>query len=459
MVFIRTSSKIIGDNMELTPHQQEREDRVIWLVEKGKKRVVIIGSAGVGKTVLVGSLVKYFSNKFRYGCIYVTAPTNKALAVLKTKVEEGDNIIFKTIHSALRLKKYDDSKTGKRTFVKGYRNGIPKADDFEVSKICIIDESSMLNSEIEGNSKKGEERIEGYLKDYNGTIIYVGDDKQLNPVGEPFSPVFHKGYPTVELTEIVRQGEGNPIIDLSRDLDIIYFKKPRIFPISNGIKTVSNLNGYLYSNDIQAIIDNLAMVNGTDELKYLAYTNKEVDKMNEMVRARRYGTPRRLELEETIIFNSPFGDFYTNQEIKVEKLDIVEGNVNMPTFETRFDSGSNPINNKFDKLWMKLYVVNDSFGVVHEDSDKIFKEAVKDIKNKCIKIGWDWRGYYWFVEQFADIKYNHAITVHKSQGSTYKESILNIQDIGFCRDSVERQRLLYTAVTRASNLVILHKVR
>lgn len=447
--------------MELTPHQQEKEQQVIDLAETGHKRIVIIGSAGVGKTVLVASLARYFSECYWNGFIYVTAPTNKALAVLKTKVEvhEGDNIILKTIHSALSLKKYDDPKTGKRTFIKGKKSGRVQADDFDFSRICIIDESSMLNSQIEGNCEKGDKKVSGHLESYEGIVIYVGDNKQLNPVGEPFSPVFGKKYPTVELTEIIRQGEGNPIINLSRDLDMIYFKKSKIFPVSNGTKTISKLNGYLYSDNMQTIVDNLAMVNGTDELKYLAYTNKEVDKMNGIVRERRYGTPAKLELEETIIFNSPFDEFYTNQEVKVEKLDVIEWNVSLPTFYTTYDTSGNPINDKFDKVRLKCYIVNDSFKVVHEDSDKAFKEAAKEIKNKCLKIGWDWRGYYWFVEQFADIKYNHAITIHKSQGSTYKESILNIQDIGFCRDSAERERLLYTAVTRASNLVILHKVK
>jgi hypothetical protein len=76
----------------------------------------------------------------------------------------------------------------------------------------------MLNSDfIGGNPTR---TPQPYLADYPFPIIFIGDNKQLNPVGEQVSPVFVQGYPKVELTEIIRQGEGNPIIELSRDLDI-----------------------------------------------------------------------------------------------------------------------------------------------------------------------------------------------------------------------------------------------
>ncbi len=45
------------------------------------------------------------------------------------------------------------------------------------------------------------------------------------------------------------------------------------------------------------------------------------------------------------------------------------------------------------------------------------------------------------------------------QGSTYKEAILNIGNIGFNSDMAEKQKMLYTAITRASDLVILNNVK
>ena len=68
----------------------------------------------------------------------------------------------------------------------------------------------------------------------------------------------------------------------------------------------------------------MAKVNGTDEMKYLAWTNTEIDKINSEVRKRIYGEfPNKVELGETIVMDGPYKDYTTNQEIKVEKLEEI----------------------------------------------------------------------------------------------------------------------------------------
>lgn len=44
------------------------------------------------------------------------------------------------------------------------------------------------------------------------------------------------------------------------------------------------------------------------------------------------------------------------------------------------------------------------------------------------------------------------------QGSTYKQVIVNIKNLSINQNFKEYKRLLYTAVTRASELLILYKV-
>lgn len=435
----------------LTPHQQEKFDEVISLLRKGNKRINLIGSAGVGKTVLASELVKFvckdmtINPNYNNGEVYVTAPTNKAMAILQGKIQA--KVEFKSIHSALKLSRYVDRKSGQVTFVPPKKSWGKYKNPFEQAKFCILDESSMLNSDFIGGNER---TLVPYLKDFTFPILFIGDDKQLNPVGEPNSPVFHQGYPTVELTEIIRQGEGNPIISLSRDLDLLRFKKPHLI----------DGKGYTYSNHLPSIIDNLAEVNGTDELKYIAYTNDKgfgnVDSINELVRIKRYGNPKRIEKEETIVFNSPYGSFYTSKELKVEKMEIITSDISVPRETTKFEQGSP--SNEVDYIKLKFYRVNDSINIIHEDSDAMFKLVASVLTENCKRHGWNWQGKYFFEEQFADIKYNHAITVHKSQGSTYKQTILNIGNIDFNKDASSKQRMLYTAVTRASDLVILNNM-
>jgi ATP-dependent exoDNAse (exonuclease V) alpha subunit len=419
----------------LKKSQQINYDNIINSVAKGEKRIVLKGSAGTGKTILVSHLVNYYLEKFgRWDTskVFVTAPTNKALSILQQKIKAHKNLTFSTVHSALKLQRNINSKTGVVKYVPGFTKG--KEPPFLNCKIAFVDECSMLNSDLIM-----------YLDKFNFPIIFIGDDKQLNPVGELDTPIFNRVYPEFELTEIIRQGAGNPIIDLSRDLDLIWFKQEKLV----------EEKGYIYNNEKESIISNLAEVNGTDDLKYLAWTNAEVDSMNNFVREKIYTKPNKIELRETLVFKEPFGDFWTNQEIVVKSLDVVTKNFNIPNHKTKFEKGVwiNPSYHQF-----KVYMINGYVPVIHEDSDQDFLEMKRDISANCRSKNWDWKGYYYFLEQFANMTYNHAISTHKSQGSTYKEAIINVGNLNLNKNAEEKQRLFYTAVTRASDLLILSNV-
>lgn len=354
-------------------------------------RLLIKGSAGTGKTYLVNALLKQIgSNKH----ILCTAPTNKALSVLKNKVDVAHNIEFATTHSALKLKRFINYNDGTVSFKPSYSD---KNLPLKGINILVVDEASMVNSEMLSY-------IEEHSKIQDTKVIFLGDSKQLNPVGEEESPVFIVNYPTVELTEIVRQGLGNPIIEMSRNLSLIYSKKDN--RISEG--------GYIYSNDREKVIETLASVNGTDDLKYLAWTNKEVDTINSLVRKRIYGVPKKVELGESIILNAPYNENFTNEEITIKTLDVVEKNFNYFNKEGSkiTDPESEDAIIRFIKL--KHYIVNGYMLIIHEDSEKDFDELKKKLKAKAKLAEISWKDYYEFVEQFADFKYNHAITVHKS---------------------------------------------
>lgn len=433
--------------MSLTAHQSHRLDDSLTILKTGK-RLLIKGSAGVGKTYLVNELIGRLSAQARNKKIFCSAPTNKAVAVLKGKVDERDNLEFTTVHSALKIKRQVNFKTGAITYKPYFSEKYPP---LKGVALFIIDESSMLSTELL-------EYVETHAIKNNCTVIFIGDAKQLNPVGEEVSPVFVKNYPEVELTEIIRQGAGNPIIDLSRNLDVI----------AERLDKRLDDNGYLFSNSLPQVIETLAAVNGTDELKYLAWTNKEVDMINKLVRKRIYGeNPKKVELGETLVFDEPYKEeFYTNQEIKVETLAEKEKEFFYPAGRAKgvFDSITT-----YNPIKLKYYSVNikksqetgemvDNVIVIHEDAQADFDKLLANLRSMCKARVIPWVDYYKFKEGFASMKYNHAITVHKSQGSTYGQTIVNIKNLGLNKNKPERARLLYTAVTRASKLLILYKV-
>lgn len=421
--------------MALTQHQEEKMNTGLGILSTGN-RLLIKGSAGVGKTFLVDVLIDRFREMFRNNrTVLCSAPTNKAVAVLKGKIRPKNNLEFSTTHSALKLKRQINNKTGEVKFTPWFDERYPP-----LKGIClmIVDEASMINTEIL-------EYIETYATMHHVKVVFLGDEKQLNPVGEIHSPVFHMNYPEIELTEIVRQGEGNPIIELSRNIKDIWKGRPQL---------INDTHGYTYTIDRQRIVNSLADVNGTDELKYLAWTNREVDNLNAVVRNKIYGNPNKVELGETLIFNAPYEDlFFTNEEMKVEELDIV-------TKKKMVRIKNNVVTKEYEEvpLELKLYMANDVVEIIHEDSMREWNNMVKQLKQNCFDKLLDWRTYFSFVESFADVKYNHAITVHKSQGSTYQKTIVNVRNLNMNRKKEEKDRLFYTAVTRASDLLILYNV-
>jgi hypothetical protein len=418
--------------MALTAHQQEIADQFIELVEAGHKRILLKGSAGTGKTFMTQELIKIMKHElYQYGAVYVCAPTHKALSVLKTKIEAKDYIHFRTIHSAQQLTQKIDFKTGQKSFVQVPEN--PKNPRFRAAQVVIVDEASMLESQL----------ID-YNDDYPDLLfVYVGDHKQLPPVGEKKSRVFTSGYPEVWLQEIVRQGAGSPIIELSNDLSLIRSRLKESNP-----NYVNEVGGYIFENDRDYIIEKLAEVNGTDEIKYVSWTNADVDKMNLDVRRKIYGIPNKVELNESLIFTAPYRDFKNNQEIKVNTLEHIEGTLIIPTIETKFGidaSGNLFIKDQFkdggmiktyDTEEIKLYLINEEIQILHEDYDALFKKKANELKAKCKEKEIIWPAYYWFIERFAQFTYNHALTVHKSlEIGSYKTYLI----AGISLESIQLQ--------------------
>jgi ATP-dependent exoDNAse (exonuclease V) alpha subunit len=419
----------------LTKHQQEKFREILNFIKQGETVILLKGSAGVGKTWLVHTLIKELTYTIKPFKIMCSAPTHKALAVINSKVKIK-LVKFSTVHSALQYRSSINKETGKRVFSSHPNDKWPPLKDI---KYWIIDEASMIDTDML-------KTILFHAKLQETTVIFVGDDKQLNPVDEEDSPVFNQKYPEVELTEIIRQGEGNPIITLSRDIPKIWERKSNLLGGPEGQDV-----GYLHTQNLARIIEELAKVNGTDEFKYLAWTNKEVDKINKLVRHRIYGdNPDKIELGETIIFNAPYKNYTTNETVEV--LELEKTTINQQIVLK--DQGTK----QSISVEFNIYIINKNIKVLNDSSLAIFKKystlTNKNCKDKMLS--YVERNY--FLSIFADFNYNHALTIHKSQGSTYKTTVLNVRDINFNQKEKEKQRLFYTGVTRASDLLILYNV-
>lgn len=185
--------------MMLTPEQERVYDAALrWAREAGAGEVLTIGGyAGTGKTTLVGALAAALaSNGAR---IAFCAMTGRAASVLRNKLVEAGFDFHQgghqcsTVHG-LAFIPVEDKETGE---VMGWR------DKEEVPfDIIVLDEASMVTDKVFES-----------LQRYGLPIIAVGDHGQLPPVMSSFSLM---EAPELRLETIHRQAEGSPIIQLSK---------------------------------------------------------------------------------------------------------------------------------------------------------------------------------------------------------------------------------------------------
>lgn len=456
--FETTEKSEIPEPNPLTEHQNQVMNDILEALKNNKKKIVLKGSAGVGKTFLVQYLIKEYRKIRPSGTVVIAAPTNRAVSVLMEKQPKPPYyMVFQTIHKALFLKRHINEKTGVVTFKPDYN---PKRErPFKGCSLVIVDEASMLNSELLYYLESPEY---AYIP-----MIFLGDGKQLNPVGEQDSPIFLRKdqsgqyidlkigetevnykvpeYEEFELTEIVRQGKNNPIIDLSYNLS-------KVSLLENNITEEGE--GYRYTSDFQECID---IIKADEEsVRYLAWTNAEINSVNSTVRNQIYGNPNKVELGETIVFSEPYEGkdimYWTNYELKIKDLKIRTQKVT-PIFKFKYeDDGMQEITIEND---LTYYLINDDVKIIHESSYYDFLDMIKHIKH-LTKFGLSWKAYYSFSESFARFGYRYALTVHKAQGGTFKRVIINMKNLNLNKNLPERKRLWYTAITRASKEVILY---
>ena len=465
--------KRIVDTNVLNGDQRSAFGKMVKYVNNPSDRSVYVlrGWAGTGKTFCVSLLVNYLLSELHYNKnwyrIAVTGPTNKSVRVIRRTSDIHDTrVSFQTIHKLLGLKE-KITREGKQEFVKdpGFQPKISKI------KLLIIDEVSMLNDDLFEKILKHRDDIK---------IICMGDPAQIPPVGKvdciPFREDLAEEYNicTVDLKTIMRQKMDNPIISSSVKI------RENISQSDSGVLPESIINdsgeGVEFLNlgvpEVRKKIPELIakyfkstkFQDDSEYSKVIAWRNKTVLTMNNLVRRVIYGEENvssRILEGEKLILNSPYiimGTvlFNTNDEFTVESFEIKSQKAKVNDLE---------IDLKYYET--KVWFLDDNstrhtetIEILHEDSEYDFQRVANILRNIAIqKKGKDksWIAYYDFLREFADVSYAYCITAHKSQGSTYETSFVMEDDIETNWDVIERNRIKYTAYTRASKKLYVLK--
>lgn len=293
------------------------------------------------------------------------------------------------------------------------------------------------------------------------------DPAQIPPVGKlhsiplskSISRKYEEGY---TLTQIMRQAEGHPIIEASFAIRDNLSNPEPIPNLESKIQPDMALFRFRPDRDRDILMGTLNTLFTCDNFKanpdfakVIAWRNKTIDTVNKVIREFIYPGQvlTKVMIGEKVLANKPIFDeektiiFTTSEEFSIKGFTIVDKKLRFGglTFEGKF------------------YVCNTSKGekirVLHEESEASYAKFLDDLKNKAIKSKDSkvWVEFYKAMKYPADLAYNYAITAHKSQGSTYRNVVILEDDIDANRNIVERNRIKYTAYSRASTMLYIYK--
>jgi hypothetical protein len=432
--------------------------------------ILLEGYAGTGKTFVMSKFIKYLVLMLHKE-VAVTAPTNKAVKVAKSMANYKHQLIrYKTLHSLLGLKEVIDQK-GKRSFAPSRDpNDEPQISDVDV---LIIDETSMMSDDLLELVMEHLPRLK---------VIFIGDPVQIPPVNKPDTWVF---MPHMReklrigryvLTQVRRQALDSPILNLATIIRQ-HYKSPELpYDLKTEIVNGSGIVA-LARSDRKMILDicqhyfaSEVFQDNADFMKVIAWTNDTVDKMNYHIRPMIFKDQRltKVMMGEKLVADQPIIEnsvgqktilYTTNDEFEVEAYTIDQIELfGRAEFTVRFYNAKVWNYDEYGKKKFKF------IKIVHEEGEEAYNKLEKYLKSQAMQKGiepWDraqrWRLYYDSVGMFAKVKYNYAITAHKSQGSTYENTMIIDSDIAVNPRIEERNRIRYVSITRAKKLLFIVK--
>lgn len=444
--------------------------------EKDYKRA-LIGPAGTGKTYLVRALIR--NSNLSFSTIGLAAPTHSACRVLHESINLP-NIKVNTLQSDLGLRLNFDIDKFDINNPPFDPKGKIKIGGY---KIYIVDESSMINRDLCIF-------LEEVCKTNKCKLLYIGDDAQLAPIGEKYSPAL-KGLESCRLTEIVRQEEDNPIRVLLEILrkDIKHRTYNFLSYISRNREAFdeSYIKGYKVcnSNEFQNIMfrnfSDDALTKNVDYAKVIAFTNLAVSGWNKYIR--------------NLIIKDADKSILTQHDLLISYVTIVN-TFNECIIKNSEDYIINDIANYVHPTYglkgfiAKLTAIHGGhtsqplFIVDHTDIETIkryvgiSRHLVNEAETANVKLrAAKWKEFFQFKESVLlltnitdrmgnvitrrSLDYGFALTSHKSQGSTFDTVFVDVNDIVFdkhgrpYRGAEEVNRRLYVACSRCRNKLYL----
>lgn len=386
-----------------------------FLLSADERYMVIKGRAGTGKSTLVEHLVPAITKVAKIVAlllqsqnelpVHLCSTTNKASSVL-AEITDTETC---TLHSLLGLTVKNDYQTGKTKLIRKSNSAVIE------NAVIVIDEAYYICPQLLKFLEQGTK---------NCKIIFIGDPNQCAPVMQTHSPVEDLVCRTEELTQVMRnKGAITLLGEHWREV------------VRTGIFTPFTVNDpnvlYLKGNDFRDQIDLHYSMQNTDENtnKIICWTNNQSVQYSDYVRSFK-GLPHSFVEGEYLQINNslPKKGFATDSIIRIKQF-----------YGTA-----------------KYHGISGRYASLYKGEDLFIPDSAVEYSNhlKSLAKAKDWRAYYEIYESVPDLRPIHSCTVHKSQGSTYENVFIDLNDIGTCHIASDVARMMNVAVTRPTSKII-----
>lgn len=367
-----------------------------------KGLLVLTGGPGTGKTTVLKGIIDLFEKM--HVNVLLCAPTGMAAKRLSQVTDHE----AKTIH---RLLEVEWDASDKPFFRKC-------AEDPLKCGALIIDEMSMVDVELFSSLMEA--------VPIGCRLILVGDPEQLPSVGpgNVLKDIINsEKLPVIALTEIFRQAQESLIVVNSHK--IVHGEQPVLFDKKNDFFFIKREDSMHTANTVCELfskrLPNAYNYNSLEDIQILCPSKKGdcgTENLNRKLQAS-LNPPAKSKIE----IKTPSGRIFREGDRVMQ------------------------IKNNYKIPWTKGY--EEGEGVFNGDIGLLVKI---NITAGFMKILFDDRETEYPTDNLSELELAYAVTVHKSQGSEYPAVILPIMD---CQPMLLFRNLLYTAVTRAKQLLII----
>ena len=249
--------------------------------KKEQKAFVLRGYAGTGKTSIMAALVKALGELKQP--VVLLAPTGRAAKVLSRYAQAPAYTIHKYI--------YRQDKLGTDAFSLSYN---PHRDT-----LFIVDEASMISGERDNTTFGTGILLNDLIKYVHAgercSILLLGDDAQLPPVGSELSPALDTDYllgyglelTSYTLTQVARQALDSGILSNATAIRQA-IDDSELQPLRNTEHTYQFTSDFqpFDGNDFLELLEQSYREVGMEETIILTRTNRRTNLYNQGVRAR-----------------------------------------------------------------------------------------------------------------------------------------------------------------------------